>query len=152
MSASKKRTKSGKNRIVLDPRACITKRLPLDESQKRDIGLPVNLAIEAMRTGHGDMGQAWGILASSINVAVMLCEVGVGENVLDEMKKAQAGLVRCKHRAHRTGVWAFDGEGLRDVTEAIGLHEQQLAIATTGQIAHALKIVKQRVEDGEVFE
>lgn len=138
-------------RKVRNPMDCINKRLSLDQSQMRDIGVPVHLAIEAMRTGHGNQGEAWGILAGSVNVALLMAEAGIGKEYIDHIKEAQQALMRCKDRAEKTGVWAFDGDGYNSVASVIDLHEQQLAEGNVGVIERALFEVRRRVDAGEVL-
>jgi hypothetical protein len=143
--------KKNKPRTKRDPMGWVKKRMSLDQSKLRDIGVPVHLAIEAMRTGHGEQGEAWGILAGSVNVALLLAENGIGNEYIGQIKEAQAALMRCRERAERTSVWAFDGDGYNAVASVIDLHEQQLAEGNVGVIERALYEGRRRVDCGEVL-
>ena len=140
-----------KQRTYRDPRGWIKQRMSLAADQLRDIGVPCHLAIEAMRTGHGNQGEAWGILAGSVNVALLMAEAGIGKEFIADIKQAQAALMRSKARAEKTGVWAFDGEGYNAVAAVIDLHEQQLAEGNVGVIERALHEVRRRIDADEVL-
>lgn len=144
--ATRKRTP----RQVRDPMEWILKRTPLRADQQTDIGLAYHLSLSAMTKGHGTE-EAWSTLACAINTALVLAEQGNLAAAEPEIKLAQAALVRSRERAQRTGKWAFDGDGMRDVMRAFALHDQQVESTTKGAISSALNEVYRRVKIGEVF-
>lgn len=131
----------------LDPMACITRRMPLAEDQHRDICIAYRASLQALLRGHGTE-QAWSTLACSFNIALILAEQGIAAAAIPTIKLAQEALLRARERAQRTGKWAFEGEGIRVVLAAANIHDEQLEMATRGQIIAALNEVHRRVEVG----
>ena len=137
-------------RKILDPMACVTRRMPLADDQTRDLGLAYHISLQAMLSGDGTE-QTWSTLACSINIAMLLAEYGIEAAALPTIKLAQEALLRVKDRAQRTGKWAFDGDGIRIILAAVNIHDEQISLATRKQITDALREVTRRIDDGEVF-
>lgn len=83
---------------------------PLAEDQQRDLSLAYRCAFQALRMGAGTEETA-NTVACALNIAMVLAERGSYCLHMEEIKAAQAGLMRCKERAARLGRWALDGEG-----------------------------------------
>jgi hypothetical protein len=137
-------------RKFYDPRACITRRLPLDAEQARDLGIAYHASLQAILNGKGTE-QAWGTLACALNIALILCEQGIGEDHTPTIKQAQASLMNCRERAQRANKWGFNGDEARAIMRAFAIHDEQIALANKGQIVAALKEVHRRIEIGEVM-
>lgn len=135
-------------RRVLDPMACITRRMPLADDQTRDIGLAYHISLQAMLSGSGTE-QSWSTLACSLNIALLLSEYGIEASALPTIKLAQEALLRVRDRAKQHGKWAFDGEGIRIILAAVNIHDEQISRATRGQVTSALVEVNRRVTIGE---
>lgn len=69
-------TRKTARRIVRDPMAGITRRLPLAADQQRDLGIAYHASLQALISGHGTE-QAWATLACAYNIALLLAELGV---------------------------------------------------------------------------
>ncbi|ARK86069.1 hypothetical protein [Burkholderia pseudomallei] len=122
---------------------------PLTDDQQRDLGLAYHISFENMlRRGNEE---DWYVLASSLNVALVLAEQGYGEEFIPEIKAAMESLMDVKYRADRTGQWAFDGAGIQNMRVAIDLHDQQCALANRGEIKTALKAIVKRANEGHMY-
>lgn len=142
-------TRKATRRTVRDPLACIIRRIPLRDDQRRDLGIAYHASLQALISGHGTE-QAWATLACAYNVALLLAEQGICPDALPAIKLSQDALLRSRERGRRTGKWGFDGDGLRLVMAVSIIHDDQISIATRRQIVAAIKAVRQRVEEGEV--
>ncbi len=131
-----------------DPMGWVKKRLPLADDQQRDICIAYRASLQAMLRGHGTE-QAWSTLSCSFNIALILCEQGLCAAAIPTIKLAQQALVRVHERAQCTGKWVFDGDGIRVVLATANIHDEQLEMATRGQIIAALDEVHRRIEIGE---
>ena len=122
---------------------------PLTDSQQRDLGLAYHIAFENMLKRGSE--EDWYILASSMNVALVLAERGYGEEFIPEVKAAMESLMDCKYRADRTGRWAFDGDGIQAMRTALTLHDQQCALATRAEIKAVLQAIVKRANEGHMY-
>ena len=136
-------------RILRNPMACITMRMPLANDQTTDLGLAYHMSLQAMLSGHGTE-QTWSTLSCSLNVALVLAEGGNG-NCIETIKLAQDALMRSRARANSTSKWAFDGDAIRNIEAAINIHDEQISRATKSQVSAALHEVHRRIEQNEVF-
>lgn len=138
------------SRQALDPMGCIKRRMPLADDQTRDLGIAYRISLQTMLQGKGTK-QAWCTLACSLNIALLLAEYGIEASSIPTIKLAHEALLRVRERAQRTGKWAFDGEGIRVIKDAVNIHDEQISIATRGQITAALVEVNRRVTEGETI-
>jgi hypothetical protein len=122
---------------------------PLTDDQQRDLGLAYHIAFENLLKRGGE--EDWYILASTMNVALVLAEQGYGEEYIPEVKAAMESLMDCKYRADRTKRWAFDGDGIQNMRRALELHDQQCAMATRAEIRAALQAIVKRANEGHMY-
>lgn len=122
---------------------------PLTNDQQLDLGLAYHIAFENMLK-RGDE-ESWYCLAGSLNVALVLAEKGYGEEFIPEIKAAMEALMSAKYRADRTGKWAFDGPGIQAMRTALGLHDQQCALATRAEIKTVLQAIVKRANEGFMY-
>ena len=122
-------------------------RAPLDDTQLRDLGLAYLGALRGMTTGHGNE-QQWSTLACSINVGMVLAELGVMPQGLQVINDGQAALLRVKAHAEKTGGWTL-GIHAFSIECAFKFHSQQLKEAFKSQIICALEEVHRRVDAGQ---
>lgn len=147
----RKRGKSFARR--LDPLAAFRaadRQHALDESQQIDLTLAVRAAALAMRSGAGTEHHTW-TLASGINVALILCERGIGKDHEPDVISGQIALMRTIERGNRTGRWGFDGPALAEVDTALAVYEAQLAGISRQEAVDAVREVERRVAQGHVF-
>lgn len=122
---------------------------PLMDGQQRDLALCYHISFENMLKRGNE--EDWYVLASAMNVALVLAERGYGEEFIPEIKHAMEALMAVKYRADRTGQWAFDGAGIQAMRIAIDLHDQQCALANRGEIKAALKAIVKRANEGVMY-
>lgn len=129
---------------------CVGMQQQLTDSQRTDLGVAVHTSIERMRTGNG-IERDWHTLAAAVNVSLVLCERGIGEEYLCEVNTAQDALIEIMERHHRTGKWAFTGAAYVALNRAVELHEAQLASITRDGARAAMLEVRRRVNAGQVL-
>lgn len=122
---------------------------PLTDCQQRDLGLAYHLAFENMLKRGNE--EDWYILASTVNVALVLAEKGYGEEYIPEIKAAMESMMDCKYTADKTGRWAFTGDGIKAMRLALELHDQQCALATRAEIKLVLQAIIKRANEGHMY-
>lgn len=122
---------------------------PLTDDQQRDLGLAYHIAFENMLKRGNE--EDWYILASTMNVALVLAEKGYGEEFIPEVRAAMESMMDAKYRADRTGQWAFDGAGIQAMRVALELHDQQCAMATRAEIKTVLQAIIKRANEGHMY-
>ncbi|MDP3425524.1 MAG: hypothetical protein Q8S32_17420 [Burkholderiaceae bacterium] len=149
----RKRGAHFKNKGRRDPGAwlqAIGMQQPLTQEQIDDLGLAVHLAIERLRTGNPIEGD-WHTLAAAVNVSMVLCEKGVGAELMPDILTAQDALLRIFDRHTATGRWAFDGPAYKALTRAVEIHEAHAAAITRDGARAAMLEVRRRAARGEVL-
>jgi len=133
------------------PHARAEDRRPLNEQQTTDLGIAYRVAMEKLRVGQGDE-QDWSTVVCSLNIAIVLCEKGIGAEYEPQIVAAMEGAFRSRERADRAGKWGFDGPALSAVLLALEIHDAQLEVASKQQIRESLLEVRRRVDAGLVYE
>lgn len=125
---------------------------PLARQQLLDLAIGYHGALESLRTG-GREADAH-TLAMASNVALMLCELGIGGEYIDGVKRAQDAIVAMLARAAKGGRYGFDGPGLAAVQAMLELHDAQLESpdCTEGLLLAALAEIRKRMAAGQVLE
>lgn len=110
---------------------------PFTEDELTNIELPLRLAFDAMRNGHGTE-RDWNDLAAAINVVIIRSEQI--DPLCEETAMAAANaLSRSAERFKRTGKWGFDGPALAEIDAGLDLHGQLCRLSTPLQMMDALK-------------
>ncbi|SDV49215.1 hypothetical protein [Chitinasiproducens palmae] len=122
----------------------------LSNGQVIDIGIGCRLALDTMR--HGGDEASWYTLAAALNMSLILCERGIGEDYLPTIIAGQEALMRIKARANTCGSWAMDGAGRQVIETAIAVHEGHIEGCTHGEVRGAIGEVERRMTAGDVFE
>lgn len=65
-------------------------------------------------------------MVGCLNVALVLCEQGVGQEYRDELVAGREALLACGMRSVEKGRFAFTGDELRAMNEALAVHDAQL--------------------------
>lgn len=124
---------------------------PLDGGQVTDLGLAYRMALECLRSGHGQEEHVH-TLACTSNIALVLAERGYAVDTIKQIKLAQDGIMRCFGRGRRTGKWGLDGEAITAITQMVALHDAQMKIALQRDIRAAIDEVHARMDRGDVLE
>ena len=126
-------------------------KLPLDPHAMTDLGIAYWAAFHQMLHGKA-REEDWTMVVCSLNVALILCEQGFGREYEPYLVKALDGSFRCKMRADGLKVWRYDGEAINAIREALEVHDEQVKLATKGELRDALLEVLRRIESGNVYE
>ena len=136
--------KTGKKRTVRDPMAWIRNMQSIPQSDVDAVVILNRSAFQAIAKGAGDYDHL-GVLAAAIETGIELCKMGIGGNIENEMLEALDKLASCQQRAnddlknHRV---LFYGVEMEKIKEALNLHDQQIQIATRGELSRALMAVR----------
>lgn len=123
---------------------------PLDDTQVLDITLHARIAFQAMRSSKSNE-ENWVAVATALNMACVLCEIGVGAEYRADLIPALEACWRVKMRAARTGSWAFDGAGMQAVAFGLELHDEQVKVANCRQVRFVIDEIRRRVLADEVY-
>lgn len=124
--------------------------LPIDRQVRRELETDVWLCLSTMLAGHGNY-EAWGVIVKNLNVAMLLTELGYGEEWLPRIKEAMAGAYRAQLREKRTGRWGFDGPAAAAIRDVLQVHQVQLEAASKAHVLEALQVMHERLAAGEVY-
>lgn len=119
----------------------------LDEERARGILLAYHGALTALYSGYGNE-DLWTTIAYSLNIALILSELGVQPEALIIIQDAQQALIRVRDIAIQSGEWKL-GIHAFIINCAFKLHDEQIALATINQIGFARKEVWRRINIGE---
>lgn len=122
----------------------------LKDDQLTDIGVAYWLSFENLRTGDANE-ESWSCIACALNVALVLCEKGIGAEYEQQLVTALDGTFRAKIRSAKTGNFRLDGEALRDIETALQIHDQQMAIAKRWEVTTAMQTIYARLKSGNVY-
>lgn len=123
---------------------------PLNEGQAVDIAATYWLALDVMV--RGDASELhWATVAFSLNLGLILCEMGIGEAYTDDFRRALDGIFVVQLRGQKTGAWRFDATGLAAVRKALWVHDEQLELATKEEVTAAKAEIQRRVMEGNTY-
>lgn len=123
----------------------------LNADQTTDLGLAYWLSFENLRTGDANE-ECWSCIACALNIGMVLCEQGIGTEHEPLIVRALDGTFRAKIRSKQSGNFRLDGAALRDIEDALQVHDQQMAIAKRWEVTRALNIVRTREAVGNVYQ
>jgi len=127
---------------------------PLDDTQLRDLAIGYHGALDSMRRGAAT-GDDFTTLALGANVALVLCELGLGEEWIDKVKQGQDALVCLQARSAKLrGRYVLTGGELQALQAMLELHDAQLASpdCTQGMLSACLVEITRRMHAGDVLE
>jgi hypothetical protein len=146
MPQSKRPRKSYKpRRIDADPVGlaigCVSLLTP---RQRRSLMDPALLALDLMRQGRGTW-DAWRALADVGNVAEALAEDGIARNLLEQIEDGQEALSRVHDAVASGGSWTLRGPEIAALDDLVWVHGVQLDHASQGEVASAIRRVRDRI-------
>lgn len=124
----------------------------LDSEARTDISIAAWHAFANIATGATSSIDDWAMIASTINIALILSEQGYGIEHEDVFNRALESLTHTYVRGKSKDIWRFSGDALNHVRTALDLHDQQCALVSKGDIKRAMNTVQERIEAGHVFE
>lgn len=121
---------------------------PLAVDERRNVKLAALSALSAMTLGHGTRIH-WNTLALALNVAMVLCELGVRPQGAQVTESAQQALIDIHMRSSLSHVWNL---GLHEfiISSAIRLFEFQLDECSKAQLLGAVEEVWKRNKEAQL--
>lgn len=103
-------------------------------------------ALSNMARGVGD-AYDWDRLNGAINMALVMCEQGIGAEYRDQFIDAREAMLSCVRRAHKTERYLFTGDELRAMNEAMGSHDAQMTCIRAIDVDRAAAEVVRRLSN-----
>lgn len=128
MSGQKKRTKkyAGPKYIAKNPMETFfggMSGVHAEHLQKTNI---INhAAMQAMVQGRGSK-EMWDRLVGAVNIAIVMCEQGIGNEYREQLVAAMQALLACGVRSVKKDRFAFTGDEMAVMNEALEIHDAQL--------------------------
>lgn len=111
-------------------------------------------AMQAMVQGRGSK-EMWDRLVGAINIAIVLCEQGVGPEYREQLVAGMQALLDCGVRSVKKDRFAFTGDELRIMNEALDIHDAQLvnirAIDVDRAAAEVVRRLNHRINSTSVM-
>ena len=123
---------------------------PMTDDQQTDLAGGYMLALTNLAIGNASE-ESWECVVCALNIGMALAETTFEGQYEAEFVAALDGLFRAKIRSMKIGNYRLDGEGLKAVKTAIAVHDEQLKLAQRKEVIGALRIVQQRVKEGNVY-
>lgn len=123
---------------------------PLRTEQLTDIGVAYWLSLEQFRAGDANE-EHWSCVVCALNVGMALSENGIGSEYEEAFISALDGAFRAKIRSARFGTFRLDGQAFQAITTALHIHDEQMRIGHKREIADAMRLVKKRIAEGNVY-
>lgn len=126
---------------------------PLDADQVKSLRVAYHLALTRIVQGQGDWMDL-NLLSLAANMALLLCEIGLGADDLPVSLAGQDALMTLTARFGRTGKMVLTGQEARALQALLDLHDGQLCSddAEEGMLISALAECKDRIAKGNVLE
>lgn len=123
---------------------------PLSEDTLTWLKTSLHWAMQTITKGEGSPDD-WQNVADSLNMGLVLCERGYGNEYIEHMLAARQAMRALRERTKQKGRMAFTGPELAAVNEAIAIHEAQLDCPdlTVVDVERAVKEVRRRIVSGE---
>jgi hypothetical protein len=110
---------------------------PVSEQTQTSIGLSGRKALYALTHGQGEVLHCRELIVTA-HAAIALAEDGYGEDLMDHFKAALTVAQDCRIRgSNGDGFWLEEDEAFK-MNILLDLHEQQLALAETADLAAAI--------------
>lgn len=104
-------------------------------------------AMAAMATGAGTRAH-WDLLVGAINMANVMCEQGIGNEFRQATIAGRDAMCSSGKRAVTTGRFAFSGDELQVMNEALACHDAQLENVRAIDVERAAEEVMRRIRHG----
>jgi hypothetical protein len=101
-------------------------------------------ALANMTAGRGTK-KDFDLLAGAVNMAVVMSELGTGEQYAKIIMSGQDALHSCGKRFIMHGKFAFTGDELRAINDAMDVHDAQLAASRAFDVEAAYNEIHRRL-------
>lgn len=150
MSTSSHRKRRTPRRLV-NPLDILASRstAPIEDNKALDLALAYKGSLDGLTTEWATE-EMWHTCTCALNIAQLLCEIGICPEAAQVIMDGQNALVRTREIAKNTGTWRLSKSNLFPVQCAFVKHDEQLAIASRNQVKAALDEVISRVNQGRI--
>lgn len=124
---------------------------PLRGDQLTDLGVAYWVSLEQLRVGDASEDH-WSCVVCALNISLIMAENGIGAEYERDIAKALDGAFRAKIRSAKSGNFRLDGDAMRDITNVIAIHDEQMKLASRNEVVAALATVRRRIDEGNVYE
>lgn len=149
MAANKKPKKQYRPKpIIKDPITFVMvgNRPGTDEAQLK-LKISYHLAMTNITQGRGQK-EDWQEIANSINLAIVLAEMGWGKDYVPELAKAQGAMILLRDRLKQNGRIVVRAEEMNLINDALAIHDEQIAIAPIRDVDAAVRHIEQQFARG----
>jgi len=147
MKQQKKRTKKygGPKYIAKNPMVTFLGSMHTTHAEHlQKTNLINHAAMQAMVQGRGDK-EMWDRLVGAINIAIVMCGQGIGPEYREQLLAGMQALLDCGVRSVKKGRFAFTGDELRVMNEAMSIHDLQLLSVRSIDVDRAAAEVVRRL-------
>lgn len=141
---------SGNANRVLQMLGAVEAARPIAPLQMTELGIAFWAAFHQMLHGAAKEDD-WTTVTVSLNMALILSEKVFANSHAPYIVKALDGAMRAKLRAAGLNVWRYDGAAICAIREALEIHDEQIQLATQGEIHAAFTEVNRRIAAGHVY-
>jgi hypothetical protein len=121
----------------------------LSKDQATDLGLAYWIAFKKVTSGQG-VEQDLHTLAASVNIAVVLCERGIGAEFLEAIKRGQDAVIEAMERFAKHRKVGMSGPAQGALREALEIHDAQIEQTKVGDMRVAIAVIMARISNGDV--
>lgn len=123
---------------------------PVCKESNEKLTLDAYLALEAFTKGVAKKAH-FDILASTVDLAMMLDNTHFDGSCKDEIDYARAGMIRCKDRFIDKDVLGLDGEAYNAIKYVIEVYAEQLKQVTGAEVVQMAKVREQHIRSGNFY-
>ena len=120
---------------------------PAAQDAQTKLKLGYHMAMTSLTKGEGTTTD-WQIVSDAMNVAMVLCEMGYGEEYLPDLTVAMQAMLAVRDRYKNGASLLFRGEEMQAVTLGLELHDAQVEIVPLVSFEKALGEVNRRLVKG----
>jgi hypothetical protein len=147
----RKRSKYKPRPIMLNPiKYVIEGFAPMDKEGQIRTRLRQHDAMFALTHGQGT-DDHWQVIRELLNVAAALSKTIFDGAYITEIQAAMVAHAECGRRYVKHGRYGYAGTELQTVNTAIEVYEEQLKLATMGEIGDALKVVDRAIRQKNFY-
>ena len=146
--STKPRKKYRQKRNLQNPIDYVLKGVkPASQDAQTKLRVGYHLSMAALCKGEGDTHD-WQNVSDAMNVAMVLCEMGYGEDYLPDLSTAMQSMLAMRDRYKQGMSLLFRGEEMQAVNLGLDLHDAQVEEVPLAAFERALAEVERRLARG----
>ena len=120
---------------------------PASQDAQTKLKVGYHLSMAALCKGEGDTHD-WQNVSDALNVAMVLCELGYGEDYLSDLSLGMQAMLAMRDRYKQGMSLLFRGEEMQAVNLGLSLHDAQVEEVPLAAFEKALDEVNRRLAKG----